>query len=63
MIGVKWKVKFTEYERGWGQRVEYEYYDSKESAKQAVEHCNSMNTATHAPDWYMIAEYIGPVDA
>lgn len=51
-----YRVTFTEYERGWGQRREYGYYATKEAAEKAIKHCNSQNTAQSAPDWYMIAE-------
>ena len=54
-----WKVVFTEYERGWGQREagSTEYYTTKEEAKARADKFNERNTEKYAPDWYQQAEY------
>lgn len=54
-----WKVRFTEYERGWGQR-EFgpdKYFDTEAEAKACVLDFNKDNTADIAPDWYAQASY------
>ncbi len=57
------KVEFTEYERGWGQRHwDTEYYDNEEEARQRAQDFNlEHNNKTYVPDWYVRAEYMGPV--
>jgi hypothetical protein len=57
------KVSLTEYERGWGQKPwEDVYFDNAEEArKYAKDYNNEHNTATQAPDWYVIARYEGQV--
>lgn len=62
MANIKYKVIFTEYERGWGQRDEVSYYDSYDEAMKEVQACNSDNTETIVPDWYMTARFVGVVD-
>lgn len=52
-----------EYERGWGSKVEsIEYFDNDEDAKARVSEFNSHNTATEAPDWYIVASLGAIVD-
>lgn len=58
----KYCVEFFESEIGYGQKLEKEYYDTEEQAKEAVQKCNSFNTDEEAPDWYMVAKYLGPVE-
>ena len=41
----------------WGQKREYEYFDTVEKAIEYRDRINSYNTvSTIAPDWYMVAE-------
>lgn len=54
---VKYEVCVIESERGWGQKREYEYFDTVEKAIEYRDRINSYNTvSTIAPDWYMVAE-------
>lgn len=54
---VKYQVCVIESERGWGQKREYELFDTVEAAIKYRDHVNSFNEpADIAPDWYMIAE-------
>lgn len=56
------KVVLMEYERGWGSRVDdILYFRSKEDAEAYTKDFNSENTASSAPDWYMVATYKGVV--
>lgn len=55
-----YKVQITEYERGWGSKVdEILYFDNEKEAKDFASEYNSRNTSSTAPDWYMQAEYCG----
>ena len=56
-------VEFTEYERGWGQKHwDTEYYDNEEEARQrAIDYNTKHNNLKSAPDWYVRADYVGPV--
>lgn len=57
-----YKVTIIESERGWGQKIdEVKYFDNELEARNFVNKFNSANTETHVPDWYMYAEYNGPV--
>lgn len=57
------KVVFTEYERGWGQKHwDTEYYDNEaEARKRAIDYNLKHNNKDYAPDWYVRADYAGPV--
>jgi hypothetical protein len=55
-MAVKYKVCVIESERGWGQKREYEYFDTVEEAIKYRDRINSYNIAPSAPDWYMVAE-------
>ena len=57
------QVELTEYERGWGQRPwETIYFDNEEEARQfAINYNLKNNTADSAPDWYVRADYVGPM--
>jgi hypothetical protein len=56
-MAVKYEVCVIESERGWGQKREYEYFDTVEKAIEYRDRINSYNTvSTIAPDWYMVAE-------
>lgn len=59
-MAVKFQVCIIERERGWGQRRNYEYFDTVEKAIEYRDHINLANKpltkGEPAPDWYMIAE-------
>jgi hypothetical protein len=57
------KVVLTEYERGWGQRHwDTIYFDNEaEARKYAIDYNKKHNNLDYAPDWYVRAEYVGPV--
>lgn len=60
----KYRVRYTEYERGWGSRSGgFDDFDSLDEATEHARQFNSQNTAASAPDWYMIAETPVLVDA
>jgi hypothetical protein len=50
------RVAVVESERGWGQRWEYEYFNTIEHADDYVRNMNKDNPPGPAPDWYMQAE-------
>jgi len=56
-----YRVDIVEYERGWGSKIDDTiYFDSEQEAKDyATEYNQTYNTDTEAPDWYMVAKYIG----
>ena len=60
---VLFKVEFTEYERGWGQKHwDTEYYDNEAEARQrAIDYNQKYNNEKEVPDWYVMARYEGPV--
>ena len=59
---VGYRVDLIEYERGWGSKVdEVLYFDNEPEAREYVRAFNAKNTETTVPDWYMIADYRGPV--
>lgn len=57
---VKYAVCVIESERGWGQKRDYEYFDTVEKAIAYRDEINSQNEPLapggRVPDWYMIAE-------
>ena len=57
------RVALTEYERGWGQKPwDDVYFDNEAEARQyAIDYNKEHNTAASAPDWYVRADYAGPV--
>lgn len=59
-----YKVVFTEYERGWGQRHwDTEYYDNEDEARKRARDYNlEHNNLDFVPDWYVRAEYAGMVN-
>jgi hypothetical protein len=60
----KYRVRYTEYERGWGSRPDgFTDFESLDEATAHQIQFNSQNTADAAPDWYMIAENPVFVDA
>ena len=57
---VAYRVDIMEFEHRWGSRVdETLYFDNEVEALRYVTTFNAVNTASTAPDWYMIAEYCG----
>ena len=60
---IAYRVEFTEYERGWGSKPwDTEYYDNEAEARQrAVDYNAKHNNLDSAPDWYVRADYAGPV--
>ena len=59
---VAYRVDIVEYERGWGSKIEETlYFDNEAEARKVCDDFNAGNTAPTAPDWYMIANYQGPV--
>ena len=53
----KYRVNFTEYERGWGQRpAGFEDFDTLAEATSRMTSYNSQNNQTNAPDWFIKAE-------
>lgn len=60
---VAFRVELTEYERGWGQKpFDTVYFDNEAEARQwAVDYNRKHNNLDHAPDWYVRADYCGPV--
>ena len=59
---VGYRVDLVEYERGWGSKIdETLYFDNEAEARKYCEDFNAKNTETVVPDWYMRAEYGGPI--
>jgi hypothetical protein len=57
-----YRVEIIESERGWGTKIdEVKYFDSEEDAKFFCKNYNKDNPDGPAPDWYMIANYVGLV--
>lgn len=53
-------VEISEYERGWGSRLdEIQYFKTLKEARDFCDKFNNRNTEENAPDWYMVAEYVG----
>lgn len=55
------KVVLTEYERGYGSKVDdILYFDNEaEAIKYAEEYNRKHNNETMVPDWYIRADYRG----
>ena len=58
------KVVLTEYDRFSGRNHwDTWYFDNEaEARKAAIDYNNEHNTASSAPDWYVRADYAGPVN-
>lgn len=58
-----YRVVITEYERGWGSRVdETLYFDNEAEARAYARDYNlKHNSEPTVPDWYMRADYAGRV--
>jgi len=60
----KYRVRYTEYERGWGSRPEgFDDFDTLEDAQKCTKKFNAGNTSPSVPDWYMVASEPVFVDA
>lgn len=55
-MALKYRINVMESARGWGQKFWTEDFDTFEEAKTRIAVINSWNTATLAPEWYMVAE-------
>lgn len=62
-IGTVFKVTLTEHERGYGQKPwEPVYFDNESEARQYARDYNvKYNNEDTVPDWYVVANYAGPV--
>lgn len=50
-------ISEEQYEAGWGSKIdEIKQFDTVEEAEKFMKEFNSKNTASTAPDWYMVAE-------
>lgn len=60
---VAYKVELTEFERGWGQKHwDTWYFDNEAEAKKAaIDYNLKHNNEKTVPDWYVRADYVGPV--
>lgn len=58
---MKYVVKYTESERGWGGEVWYTPYPTEKLAKADVKKCNK-DLPEDTPDYYIIAEYVGEME-
>jgi hypothetical protein len=57
-----YRVDIFEYDRGWGSKLdETIYFDNEAEAQQYCTDFNAQNTSRTVPDWYMVADYVGPV--
>ena len=51
-----WIVQVIEYERGWGNRLDFEKeFETYEEARTWQIEFNSQNDEEIVPDWYMMA--------
>ena len=59
-----YKVTITEYERGRGEKHwETVYFDNAAEARAYAQEYNTKhNILKSVPDWYVFAEYVGPVE-
>ena len=59
-MAIKYEVCTIESERGWGQKREYDLFDTIEEAIKYRDRINSFNKPLKAgeiaPSWYMVAE-------
>jgi len=57
-----YRAHYIESECGWGRDEWDRDFDTEVEAREAVAECNARNTSVHAPDYYIIANYVGPVE-
>ena len=56
-MSYKFRVTVVESELGWGQKTEYQYFDTVEKAIEYRDGINEVNEMESViPDWYMVAE-------
>lgn len=55
-------VRYRDSERGWGSETWFRGFNSEREAKNAVRETNARNTASSAPDYYIMAYYEGFLD-
>lgn len=58
---IKYRVQFHESERGWGSETWNVDFDTEIQALTAVKDRNKENPETFVPDYYIVANYVGPV--
>ena len=52
-----YKVELWEYEMGWGSKCfDVQKYKTESEALAKIEEVNSKNTASEAPDYYIMAK-------
>lgn len=58
-----YRVDIIESEAGWGSKIDESiYFDNEPEARAYVKEYNQKhNPPGSAPDWYMIAQYVGKV--
>lgn len=58
-----YRVDIIESEAGWGSKIDESiYFDNEPEARAYVKEYNQKhNPPGPAPDWYMIAQYVGKV--
>ena len=63
VVQTLYKVQLTEYERGWGQKPwDEKFFDNESEARTwAKDYNEKHNNLDYVPDWYVRADYIGPV--
>lgn len=53
---MKYRVTLLESERGWGQNIWTEDFDTMEEAQRRIWSVNAENTSDTAPDYYVMAD-------
>lgn len=59
---VRYRVQYMESEIGWGRDYWDADFDTEAEARAAVTECNARNVSPVAPNYYIQAEYLGPVE-
>lgn len=59
---VKYQVNYIESERGLGTKIDdVVYFDTESEAREAVTKSNKDLPRDRTPDYYYMAQYVGPV--
>ena len=53
---MKYRVTLLESERGWGQNIWTEDFDTMAEAQRRIWSVNAENTSDTAPDYYVMAD-------